>query len=249
MTVYQNLAGRTAVVTGASSGMGAAIATLFAASGARVALLARRRDRLDELAAKIDGLAVPTDVTEGAAVASAVEAVHAAYGPADLLINAAGVMLPNPITDGREDEWQRMIDLNLTGLLRATRAFAPDLIAAAAAGRTADLVNVSSIGAHVIFPNYAVYGATKAAVSQLSGSLGSELGAQGVRVTNLEPGLTDTELGDAIDNPALSEQLGQMFAAIGPLAADDVADLVGYIASRPRAVNLRHVVVLPTRQG
>jgi NADP-dependent 3-hydroxy acid dehydrogenase YdfG len=192
---------------------------------------------------------VPTDVTDQSAVTEAVDAVHAAYGPVDLVVNAAGVMLPNPIADGREDEWQRMIELNLTGLLRVTRAFAPDLIGAAAAGRTADLVNVSSIGAHVIFPNYAVYGATKAAVTQLSASLGSELGAQGVRVTNLEPGLTDTELGDAIDNPALSEQLGQMAAAIGPLAADDVADLAGYIASRPRAVNLRQVVVLPTGQG
>jgi NADP-dependent 3-hydroxy acid dehydrogenase YdfG len=249
MTAYENLAGRTAVVTGASSGMGAAIATLFAASGARVALLARRRDRLEELAAKIDALAVPADVTDATAVAIAVDAVHAAYGPVDLLVNAAGVMLPNPIADGREDEWQRMIDLNLTSLLRVTRPFTPDLIAAAGAGRTADLVNVSSIGAHVIFPNYAVYGATKAAVTQLSAALGSELGAQNVRVTNLEPGLTDTELGEAIDNPALAEQLGQMSTAIGPLAADDIADLVGYITSRPGAVNLRQVVVLPTRQG
>ncbi len=190
-----------------------------------------------------------TDVTDGTSVPAAVDTVHAAFGPVDLVVNAAGVMLPNPVTDGREDEWQRMIDLNVTGLLRVTRAFAPDLIAAAAAGRTADLINVSSIGAHVTFPNYAVYGATKAAVTQLSASLGSEFGAQNVRVTNLEPGLTDTELGNAIDNPALSEQLGQMFTAIGTLAAGDIADLVGFIASRPRAVNLRQVVVLPTRQG
>jgi NADP-dependent 3-hydroxy acid dehydrogenase YdfG len=188
-------------------------------------------------------------VTEGPAVDAAVEAVHRAFGPADLLVNAAGVMLPNPIADGRADEWQRMIDLNVTALLRVTRGFAPDLIAAAAEGRTADLINVSSIGAHVLFPNYAVYGATTAAVTQLSAALGSELGAQSVRVTNLEPGLTDTELGDAIDNPALADQLGQMASAIGPLAADDIADLVGYVASRPRAVNLRQVVVLPTRQG
>jgi NADP-dependent 3-hydroxy acid dehydrogenase YdfG len=94
-----------------------------------------------------------------------------------------------------------------------------------------------------------VYGATKAAVTQLSASLGSELGAQHVRVANLEPGLTDTELGATIDNSALSEQLGAMFTAIGPLAADDIADVVGLIASRPRAVNLRQVVVLPTRPG
>jgi NAD(P)-dependent dehydrogenase (short-subunit alcohol dehydrogenase family) len=108
-------------VTGAASGIGAAIATLFAASGARVALLARRRDRLVELAAKIDGFAVPTDVTDGSNVDAAVRAVHESLGPVDLLVNAAGVMLPNPIADGRVDEWRRMVDTNLTGLLLVTR--------------------------------------------------------------------------------------------------------------------------------
>ncbi|MBG0568593.1 SDR family oxidoreductase [Actinoplanes aureus] len=245
---------RTAVVTGAASGMGAATAVLLAAGGARVALLARRRDRIEELVAKIEAsggraLAVPVDVTDVASVTAATDRVTAAYGRADLVVNAAGVMLPNPIGDGREDEWTRMIDTNLTGALRIIRAFLPGLRAAAADGRPADLVNISSIGAHVTFPQYAVYSATKAALTQLSASLRTELGAEAVRVTNIEPGLTDTELGGHVDNPELSAQLGAMFRAMPALSADDVADLIAYVTSRPRHVNLRQVIVLPTPQA
>ncbi|MEE1786855.1 SDR family oxidoreductase [Streptomyces sp. SP17BM10] len=251
---YPALATRTAVVTGAASGMGAATARLLAAGGARVALLARRADRLADLAAEIaeeggQAVAVTADITDQASVDAAAGAVHAAFGPVDLVVNNAGVMLPNPLDDGRIDEWARMIDTNLTGALRIVRAFTPDLVAAAAEGRTADLVNVSSIASHVVFPTYAVYGATKAGLTQLSAALRTELGPRDVRVSAVEPGLTDTELGGHIDNPALREQLGGMFEAIPALGADDIADLIAYTVSRPRHVNLRHIVALPTRQA
>ncbi|MFJ9840900.1 SDR family oxidoreductase [Kitasatospora sp. NPDC101155] len=251
---YPALATRTAVVTGAASGMGAATARLLAADGARVALLARRTDRIEALAAEIaaaggQALAVTADITDQASVDAAAEAVHDAYGRIDLVVNNAGVMLPNPLADGRIDEWTRMVDTNLTGALRIVRAFTEDLIAAAADGRTADLVNVSSIASHVAFPDYAVYGATKAALTQLSAALRSELGPRDVRVSAIEPGLTDTELGGHIDNPVLREQLGGMFAAIPALGTEDIADLIAYTVSRPRHVNLRHQVVLPTRQA
>ncbi|MFJ2777351.1 SDR family oxidoreductase [Kitasatospora sp. NPDC087315] len=248
------LATRTAVVTGAASGMGAATARLLAANGARVALLARRTERLDALAAEItaaggQALAVTADVTDQASVDAAAKAVHDAYGPVDLVVNNAGVMLPNPLTDGRIDEWTRMIDTNLTGALRIVRAFTADLVAAAAEGRTADLVNVSSIASHVSFPDYAVYGATKAAVTQLSAALRTELSPRDVRVSAVEPGLTDTELAGHIDNPVLREQLGGLFTMVPALTADDIADLIVYTVSRPRHVNLRHLVALPTRQA
>ncbi|MFD5075926.1 SDR family oxidoreductase [Streptomyces sp. NPDC058371] len=251
---YQTLAGRTAVVTGAASGMGAATARLLAAQGARVALLARRGERLAELAAKIEAdggraLAVVADVTDDASVQAAVARVHEVYGSVDLVVNSAGVMLPNPIEGGRIDEWQRMLDTNVTGVLRVIRAFNGDLLAAAAEGRTADLVNISSIGAHVAFPNYAVYGATKAALTYLSQSLRTELGPRGVRVTNIEPGLTETELGSHIDNARLSEELDGMFGAIGSLSSEEIADVVAYVTSRPPHVNLRQVIVLPTAQA
>ncbi|GJF28409.1 oxidoreductase [Kitasatospora sp. NE20-6] len=251
---YPALAARTAVVTGAASGIGEATARLLAAGGARVALLARRADRLDTLAADITAaggraLAVTADVTDQASVDAAVLAVHDAYGPVDLVVNNAGVMLPNPVADGRIDEWNRMIDVNLTGALRVIRAFTADLVGAAAEGRTADLVNVSSIASHVVFPDYAVYAATKAALTQLSVALRTELGPLDVRVGTVEPGLTGTELAGHVDNPVLREQLDGMFTAIPALTAEDVADLVAYTVSRPRHVNLRQSVVLPTRQA
>ncbi|MFE3168990.1 SDR family oxidoreductase [Streptomyces sp. NPDC059224] len=250
---YDNLSGRTAVVTGAASGIGAAVALRLAARGARVALLARRADRLETVVEKIragggQALAVVADVTDDASVRAAADAVHEAFATVDLVVNNAGVMLPHPVDDGRLDEWQRMIDTNVTGVLRVLRAFTGDLVAAAAEGRTADLVNVSSIGAHVVFPTYAVYGATKAAVTQLSQVLRAEFGPRDVRVTNVEPGLTETELADHIDSDELREQIDGMLGTTGRLAAEDVADLVGYVTSRPRHVNLRQVVVLPTRQ-
>ncbi|MFJ3533051.1 MULTISPECIES: SDR family oxidoreductase [unclassified Streptomyces] len=251
---YGTLAGRTAVITGAASGMGAATARLLAAQGVRVALLARRAERLEELAGKItaDGgqaLAVVTDVTDQASVDAAAERVHAAFGRVDLVVNAAGVMLPNPVDEGRTDEWQRMLDTNVSGALRVIRAFTADLVAAAAEGRTADLVNISSIGAHVTFPNYAVYGATKAALTYLSASLRTELGPRDVRVTNIEPGLTDSELAGHVDNTELSDQLDGMFDALGGLSSDEIADLIAYTTSRARHINLRQLVVLPTRQA
>ncbi|WP_329396348.1 SDR family oxidoreductase [Streptomyces lydicus] len=251
---YATLAGRTAVITGAASGMGEATARLLAAHGVRVALLARRTERLTELAAAIEAaggqaLPVTADVTDQTSVDAAVERVHAAYGRVDLVVNAAGVMLPNPVTDGRTDEWQRMLDTNVSGALRVLRALTPDLIAVAADGGTADLVNISSIGAHIAFPHYAVYGATKAALTYLSQSLRTELGPRDVRVTNIEPGLTDTELGGHIDNAELAGQLDGMFDALQGLSADDIADLIAYTTSRARHVNLRQAIVLPTRQA
>ncbi|MFI1924882.1 MULTISPECIES: SDR family oxidoreductase [unclassified Streptomyces] len=251
---YASLAGRTAVVTGAASGIGEAVAVLLAASGARVALLARRGDRLESVVEKIradggEALAVVADVTDDASVDAAAARIREAYGNVDLVVNNAGVMLPNPVDDGRIDEWRRMLDTNVTGVLRVIRAFTGDLVGAAAEGRPADLVNISSIAAHIAFPNYGVYGATKAAVTYLSQALRVELGPRDVRVTNVEPGLTETELATHLDNDELAGQLDGMFDAIGGLSAAELADVVAYATSRPRHVNLRQIMVLPTRQA
>ncbi|MFF0890709.1 SDR family oxidoreductase [Streptomyces sp. NPDC003456] len=250
---YENLAGRTAVVTGAASGIGEAVAVLLAEQGARVALLARREERLAVIAGKIraDGgqaLAVAADVTDETSVTDAVERIHGAYGTVDLVVNAAGVMLPHPVDARRTDEWQRMIDTNVTGVLRVIGAFTADLVAAAADGRSADIVNISSIAAHLGFPNYAVYGATKAAVTYLSQTLRGEFGPRDVRVTNIEPGFVESELRTHISDAELSRQVEGMLEEVGALSAQELADLVAYAASRPRRVNLRQIVALPTRQ-
>ncbi|MCZ4609438.1 SDR family oxidoreductase [Streptomyces sp. Lzd4kr] len=251
---YENLTGRTAVVTGAASGIGEAVAVLLAERGARVALLARREQRLDEVAAKItagggSALAVVADVTDDASVAAAVARIHEVYGPVDLVVNNAGVMLGNPVEAGRLDEWQRMIDTNVTGVLRVIRAFTGDLVAAAGEGRTADLVDISSVGAHLAFPNYAVYGATKAAVTHLSQCLRTEFGPRDVRVTNVEPGFVESELRLHTDNAEVSGQVDGMLEAVGTLAAEELADVVAYAVSRPRHVNLRQIMAMPTRQA
>jgi NADP-dependent 3-hydroxy acid dehydrogenase YdfG len=256
MTVLQQststlpLTGRNAVVTGAASGIGAAIAERLAADGASVALLARRTDRLDELAGRIGGSAfgVGMDVTQQSSVDRGVELIGDRLGRVDLVVNAAGVMLAAPIEQARSDDWARMIDTNLTGTLRLIGAFTPGLIQAAAEGGTADLVNISSIGSHLIFPGYGVYGATKAAVTQLSAAIRADLSPYDVRVTNVEPGLTESELGTHLSEEAQAG-LDGMFDTIGAIASADVADLVAYVVSRRREVNLSHLVVLPTRQA
>lgn len=247
---YPALAGRTALVTGASSGMGAATARALAANGARVALLARREAALKELAADIGelALAVPADLGDAAAVDHAADVVHRALGRVDLVVNAAGVMLPNPVTAGRADEWQRMVDTNLSGLLHIVRAFTADLIAAAAEGKPADLVAISSVAAHLATPEYAVYNATKAAVSHLAASLRPELSPLDVRVTTIEPGLTRSELGSHIDNARHAAELDGFFEALGGLDPEDVADVVAYTTSLPGHVSLKEIVVVPTRQ-
>ncbi|AZQ35248.1 SDR family oxidoreductase [Streptomyces cyaneochromogenes] len=251
---YENLAGRTAVVTGAASGIGEAIAVRLAAEGAKVALLARRAERLDAVAEKIraDGgqaLAVVADVTDDASVATAVERIHAAYGTVDLVVNNAGIALMNAIEDAPAEESQRMIDTNVTGVVRVTSAFAKDLTAAAAQGRSADLVNISSIAAHLTgFQGIAVYGATKAAVTQLSALLRGEFGPRDVRVTNIEPGVTETEIATHVEDDGMREQLAGLVEAFGALAPAELADVVAYVTSRPRHMNLRQLMVLPTRQ-
>ena len=244
------LTGRNAVVTGAASGIGAAIAERLAADGAAVALVSRRQDRLDDLAGKLgpQAFGVAMDVTSQDSVDAGVAQIHDRLGRADLVVNAAGVMLAAPIEAGRLDDWTRMIDTNLTGVLRLIQAFTPDLIEAAGAGQTADLVNISSIGAHVVFPGYAVYGATKAALTHLSTSLRADFSPYDVRVTNLEPGLTDTELATHLDATG-QDLIASMNDQIGPLTPTDLADIVGFVVSRRRELNLRQIIALPTRQA
>ncbi|WP_306206389.1 SDR family oxidoreductase [Actinoplanes sp. RD1] len=244
----QPLAGRVAVITGASSGIGAATATRLAADGARVALLARRSDRIKALAATLGDAALPltVDVTDPAQLDAAARTVAATFGPADLVVANAGIMLVSPFAEGRRDEWQHMLTLNMMGVLDTARAFLPALLASADAGRPADLVIVSSLGARQFSPGFNVYSATKAGVSALAASLRVELSPRGLRVTNVEPGVTDSELGDRIAHDEWREMLQAHKAGMTTLAATDIADAIADATARPPHVHIRELVVHPT---
>jgi NADP-dependent 3-hydroxy acid dehydrogenase YdfG len=247
------LAGRVAVITGASSGIGRASALLLAARGAKVAVLARRKEALDTLVAEItaaggEAIAVAVDVTDQASVAAAAAQVASAYGRADLVFNNAGVMLPGAIEEGKLGEWEQQIDLNVTGVMRVIHAFVPQLVQAAAEGAVADLVNTSSIAGQYLYPYFAVYTATKAYVSHLTRHLRIELGPKNVRVSMIEPGIVATELQGHVTFQGAKDWLAGAEKTMEFLQPGDVAESVGFIVAQPKHVNLQQVVIMPTKQ-
>lgn len=247
------LAGRVAVITGASSGIGEATAKALAARGARVALLARRRDKLDALRDAIQeaggkGAAWQVDVTDRQDVERAASEVIERLGRVDIVVNNAGVMLPNPIEAKRVDQWQQQIDLNVTGLMNVIGAFTSALVQAGSGPGPADLVNISSIAGRNIFPAFAVYSGTKAFVTHLSIHLRAELGSKGVRVTAIEPGIVGTELQSHVDFKGALDWLEGSKSQMEWLSPEDVAEAIAFTVSLPKRVNLQQVTIMPTGQ-
>ncbi|WP_320669893.1 SDR family NAD(P)-dependent oxidoreductase [Patulibacter defluvii] len=250
----QRLTGTAALVTGASSGIGEAAAVALAAEGAAVALVARRRDRLDALAARIEAgggraLAIEADVTDRAQATEAVATAAAELGRIDTVLNNAGVMLLGPVVDADLGEWERMLALNVQGLMYVAHAALPHLLAAAEDGprQVADLLNVSSVAGRVARSGSAVYNATKHAVGAFSEGLRQEVTQRHVRVSLIEPGAVDTELPDH-NRPEILAHLRQRFADVERLRAEDIADAVAYVVTRPRHVAINELLVRPTQQ-
>jgi len=246
------LKGTVALVTGASSGIGAATASVLAARGAAVALAARRKDRLDALAADIreqggTALVLECDVTDQEQAADAVTRAVADLGRLDTLINNAGVMLLGPVAGAPLSEWQRMVDLNVLGLLYCAHAAVPHLLQAAqdAPRQVADMVNISSVAGRAARNGNGVYSLTKFGIGAFSESLRQELAGRYVRVSLVEPGATATELASH-NRPEIREsirsQLGQR------MQAEDIADAIGYVVTRPRHVAVNEMLIRPTEQ-
>ena len=246
------LKGTVALVTGASSGIGAAAASALATQGAAVALAARRKDRLDALAADIrkqggTALVLECDITDQAQAAGAVERTAGELGRLDTLINNAGVMLLGPVVDAPLSEWQRMVDLNVLGLLYCAHAALPHLLRAAqdAPRQVADMVNISSVAGRAARNGNGVYALTKFGIGAFSESLRQELAGQYVRVCLVEPGATATELASH-NRPEILESIRSQFGQ--RIQAEDIADAIGYIVTRRRHVAVNEMLIRPTEQ-
>jgi NADP-dependent 3-hydroxy acid dehydrogenase YdfG len=245
------LEGTVALVTGASSGIGEATARSLAELGAAVALVARRKERLEKLASEISTrtLVLETDVTQRDQAFAAVERTVAELGRLDTVINNAGVMLLGPIVGAPIEEWERMVHLNLLGLLYTAHAALPHLLKAAEDGprRVADLVNISSVAGRVAREGSGVYNLTKHGVGAFSESLRQEVTTRHVRVSLVEPGAVETELASHL-RPEIAQQAMQRFANMERMKSEDIADTIAFIVTRPRRMAINEVLVRPTEQ-
>jgi clavulanate-9-aldehyde reducatase len=244
------LEGRVAVVTGASSGIGEATALALAREGAAVALGARRKNRLEDLAKRIadaGGRAVPVevDVTDADQASQLVETAQGQLGDISILVNNAGLMLLGPLEGADPADWRRMLEVNLLGLLWCTRAALPLM----REGGGGDIVNVSSVAGRRADAGAAVYNMTKWGVTGFSEALRQEALHAGIRVTCVEPGFVATELQGHNTNPLVRQATERMREQIGKvLDAEDIASAIVFAASQPPHVNLNEIMVRPTGQ-
>jgi NADP-dependent 3-hydroxy acid dehydrogenase YdfG len=251
----ERLDGTVALVTGASSGIGEATAKELAAAGAAVAVMARRRDRLEGLAGDIEQaggrvLVIEGDVTDQEQAVAAVERTVSELGRLDTLINNAGVMLLGPIEDAPTEEWERMIDINVKGLMYCAHAALPHLLRAAGDDprHVADVVNISSVAGRVARMGSGVYNATKWGVGAFSESLRQEVTKRHVRVSVVEPGAVATELTTHL-RPEIQEVTSKRFEGVERLVSEDIADAIAYVVTRPRRVAVNEILVRPTEQA
>ena len=248
------LAGTTALVTGASSGIGEATALALAAEGAAVAVVARRRDRLEDLAGRVDAaggraLVIEADVTQEEQAREAVAQTVRELGRLDTLVNNAGVMLLGPMEHAPVEEWERMVRLNVLGLMYCAHAALPHLLQAAADGprQVADMVNISSVAGRVARTGSGVYNATKFGVGAFSESLRQEVTKRHVRVSLVEPGAVETELASH-NRPEVQESIRGRFAGMERLQSEDISDAITYVVTRPRRMAVNEILIRPTEQ-
>jgi NADP-dependent 3-hydroxy acid dehydrogenase YdfG len=250
----KNLQGTVAIVTGASSGIGRAIAKNLAAAGSKVVLVARRTQRLSELADEIEkanGQALPieADLTANDEAVRVVSETIEKYGTLNLLVNAAGVMLNGDSIETPVKDWDAMVNINLRGLMYMTKAALPYLKASAQKSdrKVSDVVNISSVAGRFASAQVAIYSATKFAVTAATEAWRQEYTRQHIRFTAIEPGKTATELFD--HRAGENEAFEKMFGKVEELQAEDIANTVHFIVTSPRRMAINEVVIRPTDQA
>ncbi len=242
----QNIDGKVVVITGASSGLGEATARHLAAQGAKLVLGARRLDRLEALARELDlgdGAVVRTDVTDPAQVKALIDAAVAKHGRIDVLLNNAGLMPHSPLERGLIDDWNRMIDVNLRGVLYGIAAALPHM----KARKSGHIINVSSVAGHKVRPGSAVYAATKAAVLMLSEGLRQEVKPYNLRTTVISPGAVQSELPQSVTQADVATGIKDFYESTA-IPADSFARMVAFAISQPEDVDISEILFRPTAQ-
>jgi NADP-dependent 3-hydroxy acid dehydrogenase YdfG len=242
----QNIGGKVVVITGASSGLGEATARHLASLGAKLVLGARRLDRLEALAKELNlpaDAAVQTDVTDREQVTRLVDGAVAAHGRIDVIVNNAGLMPHSPLERGKVDDWDRMIDVNLKGVLYGIAAALPHMTRQ----KSGHIINVSSVAGHKVRPGSAVYAATKAAVRMLSEGLRQEVKPYGIRTTVISPGAVASELPGSITEADVAAGIRQFYDEYA-IPADSFARMVAFAMSQPDEVDVNEILFRPTAQ-
>ncbi len=245
----EKLEGKVAIITGASSGIGEATAIALAAEGAIVAIAARRSDRLEALAKRIQatgGKALPivTDITDETQANNLINKTNAELGRVDILVNNAGVALTGNIDGGNTSDWRRMFDVNVLGLLYTTHAVLPIL----KAQQVGHIVNISSVAGRTARIGIGIYNATKWGVNAFSESLRQEVLKDNIRVTIIEPGLVETEINNNTTDPVAKKISEERIKAITPLQSQDIAAAIVYAVTQPQHVNVNEILIRPTQQ-
>lgn len=247
-----SIKGKTAIITGASSGIGEATALKLAKEGMNVVLTARSEDKLNNLKAKIEkenggkAIVVPADVTKKEDLKNVVEKTKETFNGLDALINNAGLMPLSYVKNLHTDEWDKMVDVNIKGVLNGVAAVLPTMLEQ----KSGNIINISSSAGRKIYPGGAVYCATKSAVKMFSEGLRQELAPNfNINVTSIEPGFVDTSLTETITDDEIKDGLLSNFKEMTPLEAEDIAEAIFYSLSQPKRANINDVYIMPTEQA
>lgn len=246
-----SIKGKTVIITGASSGIGEATAMKLAREGANVVLTARSEDKLKDLRSKIEqenggrAIVVPADVTKKEDLKKVVDETKKEFKTVDALVNNAGLMPLSYVKNLHTDEWDKMVDVNIKGVLNGVAAVLPTMMEQ----KSGNIINISSSAGRKIYPGGAVYCATKSAVRMFSEGLRQELAPNfNINVTSIEPGFVDTSLTETITDEEIKEDLLSNFKEMTPLEAEDIAEAIFYSMSQPKRANINDVYIMPTDQ-